>query len=57
MTRLFVLLIAALFLVGFAFLTLHTIVAQKGLSAGTAISAFVVVLMCVGILGALLDRR
>jgi hypothetical protein len=55
MTRLLVLLIAALFVVGFAYLTLHTIVAQKGLSAGTAISVFVVVLMGVGIVGALLN--
>jgi hypothetical protein len=57
LTRLLVLLVAALFIVGFAYLTLHTIVAQKGISAGTAISVFVVVLMGVGILGALLDRR
>jgi hypothetical protein len=56
-TRVLILLVAALFVVGFAFLTLHTIVAQKGISAGTAISVFVVVLMGVGIFGALLDRR
>jgi hypothetical protein len=56
-TRLLILLVATLFVVGFAFLTLHTIVAQKGISAGTAISVFIVVLMGVGIFGALLDRR
>lgn len=57
MTRLLILLIAVLFVVGFAYLTLHTIVAQKGISAGTAISVIVVVIMGVGIFGALLDRR
>ncbi len=57
MTRLLILLVATLFVVGFAFLTLHTIVEQKGISAGTAISVLVVVLMGVGIFGALLDRR
>jgi hypothetical protein len=57
MTRLLVLLVATLFVVGFAFLTLHTIVVQKGISAGTAISVFIVVLLSVGIVGALLDRR
>jgi hypothetical protein len=57
MTRLLILVVATLFVVGFAYLTLHTIVAQKGISAGTAISVFIVVLMGVGIFGALLDRR
>jgi hypothetical protein len=56
-TRLIILLVAMLFVVGFAYLTLHTIVAQKGISAGTAVSVFIVVLMGVGIFGALLDRR
>jgi hypothetical protein len=55
MTRVLILLLAALFIVGFAFLTLHTIVAQGGVSLGTGISVFVVVLMGVGILGALLN--
>jgi hypothetical protein len=55
MTRLVVLLIATLFVVGFAFLTLHTIVAQKGISAGTAISVLVLIVMGVGIIGALLN--
>jgi hypothetical protein len=56
-TRLLILFVAALFVVGLAFLTLHTIVEQKGISAGTAVSVCVVVLMGVGIFGALLDRR
>jgi hypothetical protein len=56
-TRVLILLVAALFVVGLAFLTLHTIVAQKGISIGTVVSVFVVVLMGVGIFGALLDRR
>jgi hypothetical protein len=56
-TRFLILIVAMLFVVGFAFLTLHTIVAQKGISAGTAISVIVVVIMGVGIFGALLDRR
>jgi hypothetical protein len=54
MTRVVVLVVAALFVVGFAFLTLSTISAQGGVSLGTAISVVVVVLMGVGILGALL---
>jgi hypothetical protein len=53
-TRLVVLLIAALFVVGFAFLTLSAIAAQ-GFTLGSAVSVFVVVLMGVGILGALLN--
>ncbi len=57
MTRVLILLVAMLFVVGFAYLTLHTIVEQKGISLGTAISVFIVVLMGVGIFGALLDRR
>ena len=57
MTRLLILLVAMVFVVGLAFLTLHTIVEQKGISAGTAVSVCVVVLMGVGIFGALLDRR
>jgi hypothetical protein len=54
MTRVLILLVAALFIVGFAFLTLSAIAAQ-GFTLGTAISVFVVVLMGVGILGALLN--
>jgi hypothetical protein len=56
MTRALVLLVAALFIVGFAFLTLSAI-ASQGFTLGTAISVFVVVLMGVGIIGALLDFR
>ncbi|MFI5003920.1 MAG: hypothetical protein ACHQE6_02795 [Solirubrobacterales bacterium] len=55
MTRLLVLLVAALFIVGFAFLTLSAISAQGGVSLGTAVSIVVIVLMGVGILGALLN--
>ncbi len=55
MTRVLILLVAALFIVGFAFLTLSTISAQGGVSLGTGISVFVVVLMGIGILGALLN--
>ncbi len=57
MTRVLILFVAMLFVVGFAYLTLHTIVEQKGISAGTAVSVIVVVIMGVGIFGALLDRR
>ncbi|HWX44668.1 MAG TPA: hypothetical protein VNY52_05020 [Solirubrobacteraceae bacterium] len=56
MTRVLVLLVAALFIVGFAFLTLSAISTQ-GFTVGTAISVFVIVLMAIGILGALLDLR
>jgi glycerol uptake facilitator-like aquaporin len=55
MTRVLILLVAALFIVGFAFLTLSTISAQGGISLGTGISVLVVVLMGIGILGALLN--
>jgi hypothetical protein len=54
LVRLLVLLVAALFVVGFAFLTLSAIAAQ-GFTLGSAVSVFVVVLMAVGILGALLN--
>jgi hypothetical protein len=53
-TRLVVLLVATLFIVGLAFLTLSAIAAQ-GFTLGSAISIFVVVLMGVGIVGALLN--
>jgi hypothetical protein len=55
MTRLLVLLVAMLFIFGLAFLTLHTIVVQKGISIDSAVSVFVVVLMGVGIIGALFN--
>jgi hypothetical protein len=54
MTRLLILLVATLFIVGFAFLTISAIAAQ-GFTLGGAISIFVVVLMGVGIVGALLN--
>jgi hypothetical protein len=54
MTRILILLVAALFIVGFAFLTLSAIAAQ-GFTLGSAISLFVILLMGVGILGALLN--
>ena len=53
-TRLVVLLVATLFIVGLAFLTVSVIAAQ-GFTLGSAVSVFVVVLMGVGIVGALLN--
>jgi hypothetical protein len=52
MTRLLVLAAALVFIAGFAFLTYATIVRQ-GLSAGSLLSIFIVVLLAVGIVGAL----
>jgi len=49
-----ILLVAALFIVGFAFLTLKAIAAQ-GFTLASAISLFVILLMAVGILGSLLN--
>lgn len=54
MTRFAVLLVAALFIVGFAFLTLSDI-AARGFTLGSAISIVVIALMGIGILGALLN--
>ncbi len=54
MTRVVILLVAALFIVGFAFLTLSAIAAQ-GFTLGSAISILVIALMGIGILGALLN--
>jgi hypothetical protein len=48
-----VLLVAALFVVGFAFLTLQGI-AEHGFTLEGAVSVFVIVLLAVGIFGALL---
>ncbi len=53
MTRLAILLVAMVFITGFAFLTVSTIDAQGGVSLGTAVSIFVIVLLGVGIVGAL----
>jgi hypothetical protein len=54
MTRMLVLLVAAVFIVGFAFLTLSDI-AARGFTLGSAISILVIALMGIGILGALLN--
>jgi len=51
-----VLVVAALFIIGFAFLTLQGLVAH-GLTFEGVVSVLVVVLLSVGIFGALLDRR
>jgi hypothetical protein len=55
-TRVVVLVVAALFIVGFAFLTLQGLV-DHGLTFEGVVSALVIVLLSVGIFGALLDRR
>ncbi|HXR29317.1 MAG TPA: hypothetical protein VN772_07030 [Solirubrobacteraceae bacterium] len=52
MTRLLVLLTALLFILGFAVLTIHAI-AEQGLTAAAVISILILVLLAVGILGAL----
>jgi hypothetical protein len=52
MTRLAVLAAALLFIAGFAFLTIHAI-AEQGLTAAAVISILILVLLAVGILGAL----
>ncbi|HXW58871.1 MAG TPA: hypothetical protein VEJ23_05275 [Solirubrobacteraceae bacterium] len=52
MTRLVILVIAVLFLFGFAGLTISTI-AEEGLTLGGLVAVFVIVLMVVGIVGAL----
>jgi hypothetical protein len=52
MTRLAVFSVALAFVVGFAFLTISTI-AKQGLTPGGVISAFFVVLLAIGIVGAL----
>lgn len=52
MTRLLVLGAALLFISGFAFLTYADIV-REGLDVGSVLSIFIVVLLAVGIVGAL----
>jgi hypothetical protein len=52
MTRLVVLATALVFITGFAFLTYVSIV-ELGFSAASVISIFVVVLLAVGVVGAL----
>jgi hypothetical protein len=54
MTRVLILIVAALFIVGFAFLTLSDI-AARGFTLGSAVSIVVIALMGIGILGALLS--
>ncbi len=54
MTRLLVLALALLFIAGFAFLTFST-VSREGVTLLGAISIFVLVLLTVGIVGALLN--
>jgi hypothetical protein len=53
MTRLAVLAIALLFIVGFAFLTFTVIVKEGGITAASGLSILIVVLLAVGIVGAL----
>jgi hypothetical protein len=53
MTRIVVLGVALLFIVGFAFLTFTVIVNQGGITFASLLSALIVVLLGVGIVGAL----
>jgi len=53
MTRLLVLGAALVFIVGFAYLTLRSITEQGGISLASVLSVFILVLLGVGILGAL----
>ncbi|MGO9248611.1 MAG: hypothetical protein ACLQQB_02760 [Solirubrobacteraceae bacterium] len=53
MTRLVILAVAMVFLTGFAFLTIAT-VSQQGVTLLGAVSIFVLVLLGVGVIGALL---
>jgi hypothetical protein len=53
MTRLAVLGAALVFIAGFAFLTYASIVEQGGLSLASVVSVFILVLLAVGIVGAL----
>jgi hypothetical protein len=52
MTRLLVLGIALVFIAGFAFLTFAAIV-EQGVTVASFVSAFILVLLAVGIVGAL----
>jgi hypothetical protein len=52
MTRLFVLAAALMFIAGLAFLTVAS-VAQQGFSLASLLSVFILVLLAVGIVGAL----
>jgi hypothetical protein len=54
MARFLVLLAALVFVGGFGFLTLATI-SEQGLSLGTVLSAFILLILAVGIIGAMRD--
>jgi hypothetical protein len=54
MTRLVVLALALVFIAGFAFLTLSA-ASKQGFTLASAVSIFVLVLLAVGIVGALLN--
>lgn len=54
MTRIVVLLVSMIFILGFGFLTLSA-VSSQGFNGATAISAFVLLLLVVGIVGAFRD--
>lgn len=54
MTRLLVLAVSLVFITGFTFLTLDTL-SKEGFTLASAISIFVLVLLTVGIVGALFN--
>jgi quinol-cytochrome oxidoreductase complex cytochrome b subunit len=54
MTRTVVLLVALIFIAGFAFLTVSSAL-EQGLTIGSLLSAFIVLLLLVGIVGALFN--
>jgi hypothetical protein len=54
LTRLLVLFLALVFIAGFAFLTI-SVVSQQGLTLPTLLSICVLVLLAVGVVGALLN--
>ncbi len=56
MTRLLIAGVALVFIVGLASLTFIE-VTEQGFTVGSLLSVFVVVLLGVGVIGALLDRR
>jgi hypothetical protein len=51
-TRVLVLGAALVFIAGFAFLTLHAVV-EQGFTLGSLVSVFVLVVLCIGIIGAI----
>jgi hypothetical protein len=53
MTRLAVLALALVFIAGFAFLTLTVILKEGGITVASGLSILIVVLLSVGIVGAL----